>query len=110
MPKAALRRLFFASFATLVVRVALSQQLLITPYNPSGIYELRELAGWKVALSERANPAAKYSYSVKKNNFELLKKGMLDFYSGETKIELRLNEPAMLYCEIMAEDDSKNRK
>src|SRR4051795_1335256 len=97
MQKTYFRRLLFAAFALFVVQAAHGQQLVLTPYKQSGIYEQGEAAGWKVALGGAASSTTKYSYSLKKNNFKLLKKGALDLSLGDAKIEVRLNEPAMLY-------------
>jgi cephalosporin-C deacetylase len=78
-----------------------AQQLSFAPFHPNGIYELGERAGWTVTLPPGA-PAARYSYTVKKNNLDTLKTGTLDFSSGSATIEASLEEPGMLYAEIRA--------
>src|SRR3954454_11324580 len=110
MQKTYFRRLLFAAFALFVVQAAHGQQLVLTPYKQSGIYEQGEPAGWKVVLGGAPNSTTRYSYSLKKNNFELVKKGRLDLSSGDAKIEVRLNEPAMLYLEISPDDGSPSAK
>src|SRR3954469_24976800 len=110
MQKTYFRRLLFAAFALFVVQAAHGEQLVVTPYKQSGIYEQGEPAGWKVVLGAAPNSTTSYSYSLKKNNFELVKKGTLDLSSGDAKIEVRLNEPAMLYLEISPDDGSPSAK
>ena len=52
-----------------------AQQLVLTPFKPSGIYALGEKAGWSVALPSGAAMPAEYSYVIRKNNFDLIKSG-----------------------------------
>jgi cephalosporin-C deacetylase len=72
-------------------------ELEFTPFKPGGIYALGEKAGWTV--SAPANVAGTYSYTIKKNNWDVIKSGPLDLSRTET-IEATLNEPAMLYVEV----------
>jgi cephalosporin-C deacetylase len=74
--------------------------ITLTPYKPSGIYHLGEPVGWKVRVSPGAHPDGEYTFTAKKNNFEVIKTGTLNLAGGSTSIELTLNEPAMVYVEI----------
>ena len=87
--------LLFASLAE-------AQPLNFVPFNRTGIYRLGEKAGWTVSLPQGA-PAAKYTYEIKKNNFDSIKTGTLDLASGSATIETTLEEPAMLYVTVTAE-------
>jgi len=81
-----------------------SQQLNFVPFHSSGIYRLGENAGWTVYPAQVvAAPAAQYTYEIKKNNLETIKKGKLHFDSGSATIEATLEEPAMLYVTVSAE-------
>ena len=83
------------------VSVAQAQQLSFTPFHKSGIYELGEKAGWAVTLAQDADvPVTKYTYVIKKNNFDLIQEGTLDVAAGAASIETMLDEPAMLYVEV----------
>ena len=94
---AGLALLLFASLAE-------AQQLNFVPFNRTGIYRLGEKAGWTVSLPQAAAaPAAKYTYDIKKNNFDSIKTGTLDLASGSATIETTLEEPAMLYVTVRAE-------
>jgi cephalosporin-C deacetylase-like acetyl esterase len=80
---------------------ALAQPLTLTPLNPSGIYQPGEKAGWTVTLPDgAAAPSGHYTYTIKKNNQEEIKSGELDLSSGKARIDLSLDEPAMLYVQI----------
>src|SRR5258708_29421232 len=84
------------------VSVAQAQQLSFTPFHKSGIYELGEKAGWTVTLAQDAGvPVSKYTYVIKKNNLDVIQEGTLDFSTGSATIETMLDEPAMLYVEVM---------
>ncbi len=87
----------------LAASLANSQQLSFTPFHQSGVYELGEKAGWTVTLPPgAAAPAAEYTYIVKKNNFDTIKTGALGFSAGTATIEATLDEPGMLYVEVIA--------
>jgi cephalosporin-C deacetylase len=84
------------------VSVAQAQPLSFTPFHKSGIYELGEKAGWTVTLAQDAGvPVSKYTYVIKKNNLDVIQEDTLDFSSGEATIETMLDEPAMLYVEVI---------
>ena len=84
------------------------QQLVLTPFKASGIYALGERAGWTVSIPAASTPAgtrtdARFTYTIRKNNFETIRSGELDLSQPAT-IETRLDEPAMLYVEVKAAD------
>jgi cephalosporin-C deacetylase-like acetyl esterase len=77
------------------------QPLSFTPFHASGIYNLGERAGWTVTLPPGvAVPASGYAYSIRKNNLETIKTGVLDFSTGAATVETTLAEPAMIYAEV----------
>lgn len=102
------RRVTIANLLGLVLaleftQVCAAQQLVLTPFKPGGIYALGEKAGWNVTLPAGAVAAAEYSYTIRKNNFDLIKSGKLDL-SQPAAIEVTLHEPAMLYVEVRSSD------
>ena len=77
-----------------------AQQVTLTPFKASGIYAIGEKAGWTAALPANvALDGAQYSYTIKKNNFDVIKSGTLDL-SRPASIEVTVDEPAMLYVEV----------
>lgn len=81
--------------------LALAQPFSITPYRANGIYALGERAGWTLTLPQGSTGVhSTYEYVIKKNNFDTIQTGTLDFSSGSTTIETTLREPAMVYVEI----------
>jgi cephalosporin-C deacetylase len=99
-----LRRSVAVLSLPLLASLAAAQQLNFVPFHSSGIYRPGEKAGWTVSLVPGAStPAAKYSYEIKKNNFDTIKTGTLDLASGSATIEAALEEPAMLYVTVSAE-------
>ena len=90
-----------AGFALLFAAAAGAQSLVCTPFHAAGIYNLGERAGWTVTLPQgQSAPPGAYTYTIRKNNFDTIKSGDLDFSSGAATIETRLDEPAMLYAEV----------
>jgi cephalosporin-C deacetylase-like acetyl esterase/lysophospholipase L1-like esterase len=96
------------TFALLALFAIGSQgaEFTLVPINPSGIYKLNEPAGWRVVPSgtpSSGTPSSGtptgYTYTLKKNNLEVLKSGTLD-PAATSVIDVRLTEPAMLYLEI----------
>lgn len=74
---------------------------IVTPYHASGIYALGEKAGWSVALLPGAPaPQGKYAYTIKTNNQVPVQSGELDLASGRARLEVSLDQPAMLYLQI----------
>ena len=85
---------------------SLAQQLTLTPYKASGIYSVGEKVGWTVNLQLGSAPTGDYSYTIKKNNQEVIKTGNLDLATGPATIEVTLDEPAMVYVQISTRDGS----
>jgi cephalosporin-C deacetylase len=80
------------------------RQLHCVPMNRTGIYGLKETAGWTVVRTPGTAGAARvYTYQIKKNNLDIIQSGTLDFASGDATIEASLDEPAMLYVTVGAE-------
>jgi len=77
------------------------EQPVFTPFNPGGIYKLGETVGWRV--SAPAGTRGEYAYTIKKNNFDVIKSGKFDLANPAT-IETTLNEPAMVYVEVTGPD------
>lgn len=77
---------------------AFAQHLTFTPFHESGMYQEGETAGWMVKADGETTAA--YAYTIKKNNFEIIKQAPLDLSKGSATIETSLNEPAMLYVEV----------
>ncbi len=78
--------------------------LSVTPFDVSGIYEAGEKAGWTLTLPASDAAAPALTYSVKKNNFDVIASGPLRFIDGRATIETTLDEPAMLYVEVQTTD------
>jgi cephalosporin-C deacetylase-like acetyl esterase len=73
-------------------------RLTAVPYKASGIYALGEKVGWTITLPE--GTVTPYSYTLKRNNQEIVESGRLDLSTGRATVETSLTEPAMLYLEI----------
>lgn len=78
---------------------AIQQQLTFTPYHASGIYDVGEPVGWTVTPGPAA-PTYAYKWTIRRNNATVLKEGKLDLSSGKDKIEITVDEPAMVYVAI----------
>src|SRR5215468_9936798 len=83
-------------------------QLTATPYKASGIYAIGEKVGWTVSLPQgAASKSGDYTYTVKKNNQDVIKTGSLSFSTGgRVTIEVTLDEPAMIFAKISPHADS----
>src|SRR5882757_5858229 len=77
-----------------------AQQLTLTPYKATGIYGVGETVGWTVNVPTGSAPTRDYTYTIKKNNQDVIKTGKLDLATGHAAIEVTLNEPAMVYVRI----------
>ena len=95
-------RTFVAAFILLLVAAQLcaAQQPTFAPYKASGIYNLGEKVGWTAVLPQGASRSGVYTYTVRKNNLDVIKTGTLDFTSGRATIETVLDEPAMVYVQV----------
>lgn len=79
-----------------------AQQLTLTPLHSSGIYEVGEKVGWTIAMAgDAAAPVGKYEFTIKKNNFTVLKTGTFELSSGKATLETSLDEPGMIYVQIV---------
>jgi hypothetical protein len=78
----------------------LAQQPAINPFKSSGIYGVGESVGWTVTLPQGTAPNVDYTYTIKKNNYDVIKTGKLDLSKGRDTIEVTLPEPAMVYVQI----------
>jgi cephalosporin-C deacetylase len=70
---------------------------LYVPYQPSGIYAQSETVGWNVTLPWGSPPV---SYVIRRNNLEELGRGTIR-PGMPARIEARLEEPGMVYVEII---------
>jgi len=74
---------------------------IVTPYKATGIYNIGEKVGWTASLPQGVTPTGDYTYTVKKNNLDVIKTGKARFWSGRPSTvhqsRLPLNEPAMIY-------------
>jgi cephalosporin-C deacetylase len=91
-------RILLGSLLALFAAASAAQPLELRPFKASGIYELGETAGWHV-LPADGNTAGTFTYTIKKNALAVIQQGTLDL-SAPAKIEIALDEPAMLYVEI----------
>ncbi len=99
--RAALSSKILAGGLLFVAAACSAQQLTVTAFHKSGIYDLGEKVGWNVSLPEGATaPTNHFTYTIKENSLTVIKSGELDLSSGKTTIETTLNEPAMLYMQI----------
>jgi cephalosporin-C deacetylase len=80
--------------------VCSAQRLTLVPFKASDIYGIGEKVGWTVSLPHGAAATGDYKYTIKKNNFDVIETGNLDFSSGSATIEVSLDEPAMVYVQI----------
>ena len=79
----------------------IQQQLLFTPYNASGVYELGDTVGWTVSPGP-ATPTYAYRWTIRRNNAVVLREGKLDLSSGTDKIEITGDRPEMIYVAVEA--------
>jgi cephalosporin-C deacetylase-like acetyl esterase len=82
-------------------RTPIPQQLTFRPYHAGGIYEIGETAGWTVTPGPVA-PTDSYKWTIRRNNAVVLKEGKLDLSAGSDKIEIKGDQPEMLYVAIEA--------
>lgn len=95
----------FAFFAASIIGISFVPQatpgLSFAPLHPDGIYKTGEKVGWTVQLPQGASaPAGKYTYTIKKNNFDKIQEGELDLATGPKAVSVTLNEPAMVYLQL----------
>src|SRR3569833_3800546 len=90
--------------ATAVLAVAqqrppVPQQLTFVPDRADGIYGVGETVGWTV-LPGPVEPTYRYKWTIRRNNAVVLKEGNLDLSSGHDRIEIKGDEPEMIYVAI----------
>ena len=77
------------------------QPLTFTPFHADGIYALGEKVGWTVTpAANTVPPKGRFSYTIKSNNFNVVKTGSFDLSSGTAVIETTFDRPAMLYVTV----------
>src|SRR5689334_23171569 len=77
-----------------------AQQLVVKPYDPTGIYGLNKTVGWTITVAEGQQASAgAYSYVVKENGGRAIKNGSLDL-TKPAMIETSLSSPGMVRVEI----------
>ncbi|HKE93698.1 MAG TPA: GDSL-type esterase/lipase family protein [Povalibacter sp.] len=107
MHRSVLPQTFLISLLLPCAAVFAANPPVLTPFKPGGVYALGERAGWTVSAPADAASTGEYSYTLKKNDSEIIKSGKLKL-SRPSTIETSLNEPAMLYLEITGpEKDTK---
>src|SRR6267142_2859753 len=67
-----------------------AQQLTLTPYEASGIYGVGEMVGWTANLPLGSAPTGDYTYTIRKNNQDVIKTGNLDLATRRATIEVTL--------------------
>jgi cephalosporin-C deacetylase len=83
---------------SVTVLAAGEPQLVFTPFHSNGIYALGERVGWTVtAAPGTMAPKGRFSYTVKSNNLDVVKTGSFALSAGSATIEMRFDQPAMLY-------------
>ena len=96
-------RLFAASLALFLgaASFAQAQQLTFTPFHSEGIYAPGEKVGWTVSLPAGAvAPAARYTYTIKTNDMDVIGTGSFDLSTGSAIIETTVDVPAMLHVTV----------
>ena len=78
----------------------IQQQLVFTPYRASGIYDVGDMVGWTVSPGP-AKVTHGYKWTIRRNNAVVLKEGRLNL-SGNDKIEIVADQPAMIYVAVEA--------
>src|SRR5512144_85256 len=91
--------MLLASAAAVAQRGPIAQQLVFTPYHASGIYDIGETVGWTVTPGP-VTPTYSYKWTVRRNNAVVLKEGKLDLSSGKDAIEIKGEEPSMIYVAV----------
>jgi cephalosporin-C deacetylase len=80
-------------------RPPIPQQLTFTPYHATGIYDVGETVGWTVTPGP-VTPTYSYKWTARRNNAVVVKEGKLDLSSGKDTIEVKGDQPEMLYVAV----------
>jgi cephalosporin-C deacetylase-like acetyl esterase len=86
-------------------RAPIAQQLTLTPYHASGIYDVGETVGWTVAPGPTP-PSYQYKWTIRRNNAVVLKEGKLNLSTGRDTIEIAADQPEMMYVAIEPYSDA----
>ena len=78
---------------------AIEQQLTFAPYHASGVYDVGETVGWTVTPGPAA-PTYAYRWTIRRNNAVVLKQGKLDLGTGADRIEIKGDQPGMIYVAV----------
>ena len=80
---------------------AQAQQPTFTPFHSNGIYSPGEKVGWTISLPAGAvAPAARYTYTIKTNDMDVIGTGSFDLSTGRATIETTVDVPAMLHVTV----------
>lgn len=85
--------------SALAQRKPIDQQLSFAPYHADGMYEVGETVGWTVKPGPVA-PTYAYKWTVRRNNAVVLREGKLDLTSGAATIEVKSDQPEMIYVAV----------
>jgi len=80
-------------------RPVIRKELTFAPYHATGIYKNGETVGWTVTPGP-APVSYLYKYTVRRNNAVVLKEGKLDLSSGKDTIEIKGDQPEMIYVAV----------
>jgi cephalosporin-C deacetylase-like acetyl esterase len=80
-------------------RPPVPQQLTFVPDHSNGIYDVGQTVGWTVVPGP-VEPTYRYKWTIRRNNAVVLKEGTLDLSSGHDRIEIKGEEPEMIYVAI----------
>jgi cephalosporin-C deacetylase-like acetyl esterase len=80
-------------------RPPIPQQLTFVPDRVDGIYDVGETVGWTV-IPGPVEPTYSYRWTIRRNNAVVLKEGKLDLSSGHDRIEIKGEEPEMIYVAV----------
>jgi cephalosporin-C deacetylase-like acetyl esterase len=99
-----IHNIVLAVAATAILAVAqqrplIPQQLTFVADRSDGIYSVGETVGWTV-LPGPVEPTYRYKWTIRRNNAVVLKEGNLDLSSGHDRIEIKSDEPEMIYVAI----------
>jgi cephalosporin-C deacetylase len=79
----------------------------VVPYHLSGIYSMGDTVGWTISEpGGSASPNANFTYKILRDNAVLIKSGNLDLSSGRAKIEVKVDQPCMIYAVLSSDNGS----
>jgi len=96
--------LLFVPLLAFAQRAPIPQQLTFTPYHADDMYKVGETVGWTVTPGP-VTPTYAYKWTIRRNNAVVLKEGTLDLSSGKDTIEIKADEPEMIYVAVEASSD-----